>query len=567
MAQRLFNWALESEIGVSYSGACSENCEMRFPTFVEYCDGIFLFVDEFEVGRFRTRCVNRQKQDIFDSLSMGMSDGLGCFLQFNQIALLNRDIRKISIVDLGAKSASTIDLAAISEFRPCLLRRASNDALLVLGISSDEKNWLFEIDLQGNVETCLTLGSSATSRITSIHKTRDGNYLIADSSSHFVTKLTPKGEEIWHHGEFGEPGAGDRFLNTPSAIAEGYGDELLIADTRNHRLIVTSCPGYRRKCLGLDSNLCSPTYFAPTQGGAYCIADAGNRRIIEIDWTGNIIWVLGSALYDKRLLSFPRSIEPLESNGTLVADTCNNRVVAFNSSGNLIWSYGGNDAMTWPRCARQMTSETVLIADSLRSRLIFVHRGKTTIGEIDLKPLARDYPPDIHDIRIVSSGLLLTDTRNARVLWLNWRNEVDSVFTHAKLDDFSDPHAADARGDTMAIADTGNSRIVLFDLKTQDCVELTEFFHEEGSATFRRPRYVQLLPDRRLVVVDTGNNRVLIGTIDGRLISCVSSVPESPITCLNQPRSAYVSPDKALWISDYFNHRVLRFCPKMASDL
>lgn len=553
-------WVLKNEIGVSYCSNFSADREaaLSFPISVEYCNNFFLFVEEVKRGQFCTRCVNRQNKEVFNSLVLGMGSYFGCLLKSSQIILLSRARGELSIFNIRSGFARQIDISAAS---PCSLRfvkSSFDNNILLLAITPDMQNMLFEIDLAGNVRASLNLGSATVSGIASVQKTRDGNYyLIADSSAHVVKKLSLDGKVVWQYGRSGHPGSGAYQLSNPSSIVEGYGEEILISDTRNHRVILTECNREGHRYFDSSSFLCSPTWFATSEDGAYCVADAGNQRIIEINGVGRIVWQLGSQIYSRRVLSFPRSVEPLKRGGTLIADTCNDRIIAFDKFGTENWSFGGNHVMSWPRCARQINDREVVVSDSLQSRMICVHIDGVITKALDLKPLAREFLPDVHDFKITPSGLLLVDTPNAQVLLVSWERDVYGVFTHTPLGDLKDPHSVDMRGNMLAIADTGNSRIIILDLRRQSCSELRGFARDDSIAFLNMPRGIRILDDRRLIVVDTGNNRVLIGSTDGRLLSCVSTITSSPITKLAEPRSAHMSPENSLLISDYYNHRIL----------
>ena len=72
-----------------------------------------------------------------------------------------------------------------------------------------------------------------------------------------------------------------------------------------------------------------------------------------------------------------------------------------------------------------------------------------------------------------------------------------------------------------------------------------------------RPRYLEVIPDGTMVIVDTGHNRVLATTLSGQLIWKISDLPGSPLPRLYQPRWATLVNRDEVVISDHFHHRVV----------
>jgi hypothetical protein len=80
---------------------------------------------------------------------------------------------------------------------------------------------------------------------------------------------------------------------------------------------------------------------------------------------------------------------------------------------------------------------------------------------------------------------------------------------------------------------------------------------ESSVLRLNRPRYAEVHPDGAMVIVDTGQNRVLITTLTGHLIWEISDVPGSPLPRLHQPRWATLVSRDEVVISDHFHHRIV----------
>ena len=168
---------------------------------------------------------------------------------------------------------------------------------------------------------------------------------------------------------------------------------------------------------------------------------------------------------------------------------------------------------------------------------------------------------------------------------LNGLNQVGATGLFYPHDVARDTSASATR---LYVADTFNSRVLGFDCGSPACDLVTgdapdevwgqpgfETFAENGgiggavtASTLSFPRGVAVSPTGRLVVADTGNNRVLV--YDGPWTDTVADVVlgQSGMTTrtagsgtaqLNAPEGVFVDSGGAIWVADTGNNRVIRF--------
>ena len=249
---------------------------------------------------------------------------------------------------------------------------------------------------------------------------------------------------------------------------------LLVCDTGHHRLLVwRTVP--RMDGAPADYVIGQPDFAADRRGmlhvptgvafadGVLAVADAWNHRVLL--WRGipekwntpadlvladGLFWPYGVALHQGRLY---------------VADTGNRRV--------LIWDCVPHAArapdrqmeqeMGWPH-AFAFIGERVFVADA------GAHRVLGPIGAID--DLSMPY-----GVTAAGERLIVADTANSRLLGFDicgtqrylagqesLSDKGDNRWGFATRDSLCWPYGVSACGDTLVIADSGNNRVLLWDL-------------------------------------------------------------------------------------------------------
>jgi DNA-binding beta-propeller fold protein YncE len=116
--------------------------------------------------------------------------------------------------------------------------------------------------------------------------------------------------------------------------------------------------------------------------------------------------------------------------------------------------------------------------------------------------------------------------------------------------------ATDAAG-KIYVSDSGRSRIFVFSEKGQFLTHLGAIDRTES--IFKRATGIAIdTSHRRLYVVDTLDNRVVVMSLDGRVISRFGQRGVGPGD-FNYPTFIAVAPDGSLWVTDSLNFRVEHF--------
>lgn len=208
-----------------------------------------------------------------------------------------------------------------------------------------------------------------------------------------------------------------------------------------------------------------------------------------------------------------------------VADSSNHRVQIFDNEGNFkqqLGSYGSAEAQfdcltgLWISGAR-FDSSRYIVSDRYNHRIqIFDRSGNfvRAFGEMGRGLNQLNMPWGV--TRDNSSGLIyLCDKENNRV-------QVFDEFGNHKAEigqssEMKFPHYLAVWSGRLAVTDTNNHRIKLFDLSTRQ--DLFSFGSEgSGPGQFKFPRGVAIDGNGSIIVGDSGNNRIQIFDEDGKFI-------------------------------------------------
>ncbi|MGB7932385.1 MAG: NHL repeat-containing protein [Gammaproteobacteria bacterium] len=563
-------WTVVNETGAGPAtlSAAGEKQLLHSPAFaVQADDGTYLIVDElgrekqvpFSFG-CRTIRVDADGSILYDSQTSGIDDGYGCLLDDGFMAILRRTKWELLIISPDGVIADVLYLDTFSKRLPRYVSWTCNGTFLVVFDNRAYDLDIVEIDLQGRLLWCLPSHVRHVGLPASAQLTRSDTILIADPIRHVAMEIDRAGNVVWQFGETKHPSSSLDHLSNPCSIRRLHDGRHVVADTRNHRVMLIDVDGTGREVMPNNGTLRDPAYADVLDNGNYLICDTGNARIIELDQQGDIVWYYGASTVSRRLLSFPRSVEVTASGGYLVADTAHDRIIEILDGRVSEIPFLDEPGLFWPRCVRMLPSGSLLIADARNSRIVevsaegFVLRALTHIDLGSTEALQ-----DPHDVRLLPDDrLLITDSHQDLVVVVDWSGRVHQVVGRNGSIVLDDPHSAQQLDDgSIAIADTGNHRIVVVDLHGAVVSEISTVYDDLSRLRLNRPRYVEVIPDGTMVIADTGNNRILAATITGRLIWEFSRVPDSPLSRLSQPRWVKLLNRNEVVICDHFHHRIL----------
>ena len=157
--------------------------------------------------------------------------------------------------------------------------------------------------------------------------TPSNTVLVADSMRHVAVEVDRAGNIVWQFGETKHPSRDIDHLSSPGSFRRAEDGRSVIADTRNHRVLLLDAEGTNCQMVHHDGTFRDPLYADLLDNGNCLVCDTGNKRVIELDQQGYIVWDYGAPVVSRRLLSYPRSVDVNGSGGYLIADTAQDRII------------------------------------------------------------------------------------------------------------------------------------------------------------------------------------------------------------------------------------------------
>lgn len=203
-----------------------------------------------------------------------------------------------------------------------------------------------------------------------------GRLIVADlpdgySQEHRITILDRQFRRVNRFG--GESGSEPGRFNQPRGVAVDRQDNIIVADTGNHRLQFFDREGHFLFALGRpgsgDGEFQFPMKAAAAPDGRLAVADSGNNRVqVFRPVAGGYEFVRALAG-----LSEPKYVAFAPDGTLLVSDSGHHAIKAFDADGNLRWEYGGpeRDPLNDPRgIAVDPTTNTLVIVDGGSRRVV-----------------------------------------------------------------------------------------------------------------------------------------------------------------------------------------------------
>jgi streptogramin lyase len=172
----------------------------------------------------------------------------------------------------------------------------------------------------------------------------DGDVFVADYAHNALVRFTPEGTLVRSWGGSGE-GAGQFGSQSPQHIAVGVDSSVYALDshvdaesgeTRNSIVHFNGEDGTFIERIPLVSGLAPNDLAVDTSGNLY-LADASNRKIVQVDAEGNVIAELGDTVATEGIT--PGAID-IDRNGNLYVATWDAGIINMSPDGTLISSGG-----------------------------------------------------------------------------------------------------------------------------------------------------------------------------------------------------------------------------------
>ncbi len=574
-------WSVIEELGIEYEPRHGDRevSRLQSPIYAaQAIDGSYLIVDELCSEKpipfrmeYRTIRVDPRGNTVFDTSELGISDGYGCLVAGDSIAVLRRTTWELLLCSPGGNIDKRIDLTSLSKFMPRIVSWTDRDTFLIVFLDRSRRLDIVEIDRQGRLLWLLPRNRDVLGVPSSVQLLSTNTILVADAFCHAIWELDRQGEITWQFGNAGDPAKSpDRVSGATCARELTDGRRRLITDTRNHRLLVVDAEGKSIQVGPDTGQLCDPVYADFNRDGNLLVCDSGNARVVELDHQQQTVWQYGNPIRTRRHFCFPRSVEMTAAGQYLIADTANDRIVTAAAGCTPQEIKCGDVGLFWPRCVRSTPSGSLLIADGRGGRIVELGPNGQIMNELSevkwngVQPLE-----DPHDVRYLPNGnLLIADSPQDAVFEVDWSGNVRRAVGGDDTVNLSDPHSTQQLDDgRLLICDTGNHRILFVDSQGKCLDEVSTIDGGDFVLRLNLPKYSEVNPDGTLVIVDTGNNRVLAATMAGRLLWDITDLPDSQLPRLYQPRWAALLNRDEVVISDHFHHRIVHVRRNVDGDV
>ena len=191
----------------------------------------------------------------------------------------------------------------------------------------------------------------------------DQNVYVSDEGKHTITVWRPSDGELLD--EWGTHGSDPGQLDRPSGICWDSDGNMLVVDTRNHRVQKFTSSGQYISGFGEygtdDGQFNYPWGVAvdPFDSAIY-VSDWRNDRLQKFDGDGNHIWTIGSSGDELGQFNRPAGVSVDRHGDVYVADRGNHRVQQFDVTGRYVDRFIGEAVLSKSGRIYILSSTTVL---------------------------------------------------------------------------------------------------------------------------------------------------------------------------------------------------------------
>lgn len=329
------------------------------------------------------------------------------------------------------------------------------------------------------VMSVLEPGPRAARSVSGLAFGNEGEIVFVDNYLHVCRAVDRAGRTLWSYGGPRLPGARHGRLSSPAAVAL-LGDLIVIANEMSGRLTMLKVERGNPRPVGPPAEwagrIRTPTGLAALDHRRLVVTDGHGGRLFLFDVESSpedavVEWVTDQVSSTTGPLAFPRGMA-MSGEVVLVADTANHRVVAMDVTTGRVVAERPVDG--WPRALLPRPSD-ILVGEALRKQLgvVPVLRATSEAQDND-SPFAPIFLVDVHG-RSVSLGdphhleagrdgaYWLVDSDLNDVLRVAGGRVLDRwAEAHAQSQwELDDPHQVHAApDDSLLVLDTGNGRIL-----------------------------------------------------------------------------------------------------------
>ena len=343
-------------------------------------------------------------------------------------------------------------------------------------------------------------------------------------------------------------------------VLDEKGARLLIYDLATGKQ-VASAGGKGRGATQLDS----PRGLALGPDGKVFVADTGNSRVMILDADGKTLGVFGQRGGEPGQLRDPESVAVGADGRVYVADTGNNRVQVFTEQGILLFSLGSGG-----KELGQFKSPTRVAVD--RADNVFVlDSGNGRVQEFDASAkVSRQLELAGQDFAVDGYGwLYFLDARSGKVVEQNAQGAAQGKFgtPGSGPGQFKKPEGvAIGDGGEVIVVDTGNKRVVRAELSNKDKTEPLAL-NEQTKILVSGPTGALAFPADTIAAAGDDllawlpkQNQLVVINASGQEKARIGAkdAPKGP-SATRGSRGFALSPIHGLFLSDTPDNRVQRF--------
>ena len=151
---------------------------------------------------------------------------------------------------------------------------------------------------------------------------------------------------------FGKEGSGDGMFTFPYGVAVSDGDEIVVADSNNHRVQVFDSNGTFLRSFGHKGENVGefnrPFGIATDKDRKIFVADKDNHRVQIFSWEGGHLGSFGGKGSLDSQLSNPWGLSLDSTGNIIVADAGNKLIKIFTPDGRFVMKIGGQGSLSYP---------------------------------------------------------------------------------------------------------------------------------------------------------------------------------------------------------------------------
>ena len=186
---------------------------------------------------------------------------------------------------------------------------------------------------------------------------------------------------VWTFGEWGVAGSDGTHLNTPDSALRLPDGRTIVADVRNCRVAIISTAkkiaaqiGKTGQCKNETGLLAKPNGVALLPNGNLLITEATTRRVSEMDLQGKVVRAVTLPV-----LAYPSDAQPTRAGNILVAAYEKpGRLIEVDWSGQIVWEYFPKaeiERLDRPSIAIELPNGNIAFSDDYNDRVVIINRA------------------------------------------------------------------------------------------------------------------------------------------------------------------------------------------------